>query len=580
MRSWFWAVLGLVASALFCAPAAAEKLPSAHDGVRDGFLHNGKQNMPFKLYGVAIQWHSDCLKGKSAQCLRLAAAFEKGAGHIEPDMRVAIAYLLRSCELGIGSACARSAAILREGSAGFTNAELARAQADRGCTALKDQSACAALAASLGGSDSRGAALADSTCASGADEGCRVKAAGLFYDKKDSASRSQALPMFEKACAAKRAWGCLGLADAYGEGLAVAQDRSRAAEYARIGCTQAEGDRLRLCSLHGGNLTRNAADKAALNKGEQFLDASCRGNDGAACLRVGLIGLNRLENATTTVGEGLYYLRRGCDLLNGEACESLAFAYAGGITQKADEAVALALFDKGCRLGRDASCAEARKRAAARSRIPSIDPALPAAEQLRLAKAAAEGSGANRMDGVNAVVRLMQEQNEDASWLLGGWLKYGLAGIFDTSRQGDAIILFENTAKAGHVDAAIHMGMAYWYGDGVPENRPKGEGYMLIAAERGNAMAKAIYRSMKAEPLRVAAAERTRQFEETARRMQQAWQSSWSNYQPSWSSSFTPSTPSTSGRSVQSIIDNSNWNQRINYLSGSTTACPRSNPYC
>jgi uncharacterized protein len=184
------------------------------------------------------------------------------------------------------------------------------------------------------------------------------------------------------------------------------------------------------------------------------------------------------------------------------------------------------------------------------------------------------------MDGVDAVVRLMQEQNEDASWLLGGWLKYGLPGIFDTSRQRDATILFENAAKVGHVDAAIYMGMAYWYGDGVQENRPKGEGYMLIAAERGNAMAKAIYRSMKAEPLRQAAAERTRQFEETARRMQQAWQSSWANYRPSWSSSFTPSTPASSGRSVQSIIDNSNWNQRINYLAGSTTACPRSNPYC
>jgi TPR repeat protein len=587
MRVWTGVLAALTAALLSPAGARAEKLPSAYDGVRDGFLPNGKQNMPFKLYGVAIQWHLDCLKGKTAQCLRLAAAFEKGAGDIRPDMRVAIAYFLKSCELGLGGACARASTILRDGSAGFTNEALARAQGDRGCTVLKDQSACAALAGALAPGDSRAAALADNACASGADEGCRIKAWTLFYERKDSASRAEAVPMFEKACTAKRAWGCLGLADAHGEGWGVAQDKAKAADYARIGCTQAQGDRLRLCTLHGSDLARAVDDKAALNRGEAFLDASCRGGDGAACLRIGMIGLNRLSNATTTRGEGLFYLRRGCDQQNGEACESLGSAYAGGLTAKADMAVALALFDKACRLGRNASCDQARKLLASdsglRARIPSIDPALPVSDQLRLAKAAAEGGGSDRMVGVNAAVRLMQEENEDASWLLGGWLKYGLPGIFDTSRQQDALILFENAAKVGHVDAAIYMGMAYWYGDGVAADRAKGENYMLIAAERGNAMAAAIYRSMKLEPERQAAARRAEEFAETARRMREAWQNSWSNYRPSWSPSTSSSSSfssASSGPSVQSIIDNSNWNQRINYLSGSTTACPRSNPYC
>jgi hypothetical protein len=174
----------------------------------------------------------------------------------------------------------------------------------------------------------------------------------------------------------------------------------------------------------------------------------------------------------------------------------------------------------------------------------------------------------------------MQEDNEDASWLLGGWLKYGLAGFFDTSRQQDALVLFENAAKVGQVDAAIYMGMAYWYGDGVAEDRPKGEKYMLIAAERGNAMARAIYRAMKNEPARQAAAERQRQFEETARRMRDTWQSSWANYHPTWSATPMATTPAYSGPSVSTILDNANWNQRINYLSGATTACPGYNPYC
>ena len=218
--------------------------------------------------------------------------------------------------------------------------------------------------------------------------------------------------MFESACTAKLAWGCLGLADAYGQGLGVAQDKARAADYASRGCTQAQGDRIRLCTLHGMELTRRPGDKASLNKGEAFLDASCKVGDGEACLRIGMIGLNQLSNATTTNGEGLYYLRRGCDLQNGEACDSLAWAYAGGLTQQADNAVALALFDRGCRLSRAASCAQASKLVSAdpglRGRIPSIDPSLPVADQLRLAKAAAESGGANQMTGVNAVIRLLR----------------------------------------------------------------------------------------------------------------------------------------------------------------------------
>ena len=587
MRRWIGALAALAAAvSLHGAAAAKDKLPSVYDGSRDAFLPNGKQNMPFKLYGVSIKWHQECMQGKSAQCLRLAEAFETGAGDLRPDMRVSIAYFLKACEQGAVGACARSAAILRNGGAGFVNTDLARDMAERGCSQLKDQNSCGMLASLLPPEDGRAATLADAACAAGADEGCRVKANALFYGRRDEASRAQALPMFEKACAGRRAWGCLGLVDAYGEGWGVPQDRARVDEYARLGCTAAEGDRLRLCTVHGGALARRLDDKASLNKGEQFLDASCRGGDSAACQRIGMIGLNQLSNATTKLREGLYYLRRGCDLGNGEACGSLAWAYVGGLTQQADNAVALALFDRGCRQGDKGSCEQVQKLTAAdprlRGRIPSIDPSLPVGEQLRLAKAAAEGNGPDRQTGVDTVVRLMQEDHEDASWLLGGWLKYGLPGIFGTTRQQDAMILFENAARVGHVDAAIFMGMAYWYGDGVSVDRAKGENYMLIAAERGNEMAAAIYKSMRDEPLRQAAAERARQFEETLKRMQAVWASSWQNRSwssgPSASSSYTPASSSTN--SVASIIDNSNWNQRINYLSGNTSACPRSNPYC
>jgi hypothetical protein len=43
-------------------------------------------------------------------------------------------------------------------------------------------------------------------------------------------------------------------------------------------------------------------------------------------------------------------------------------------------------------------------------------------------------------------------------------------------------------------------------------------------------------------------------------------------------SSYTP--PTYTGRSVSSIMDEHNWNNRFSYLSGSTSVCPSSNPYC
>ena len=92
MQGWIGTFAIVAASLLLHGQAAAQKLPSAQDGYRDSALPNGKQNMPFKLYGVAIKWHLDCLKGKTDQCLRLADAFEKGLGDIRADMRVAVAY--------------------------------------------------------------------------------------------------------------------------------------------------------------------------------------------------------------------------------------------------------------------------------------------------------------------------------------------------------------------------------------------------------------------------------------------------------------------------------------------------------
>ena len=495
----------------------------------------------------------------------------------------------KACELGDGPSCAKAASIVLNGSANFTDAQMARGFAERGCTMLKNQDACAALSAALAdsGDADGGARLADTSCANGASEGCRLKARKLFYDSSDPGSQAQALPLFTQACNARQAWGCAGLSDAYEKGLAgLPKDRAKAVDYARTGCEQGQGSgREQACTQHGTFLTYGS-DKAQINKGEQYLDATCRYGDADACVWLGKLGLRDKPGATTTMAEGLYYERRGCDLNNGGGCAELAFSYEIGNGIDSDSGVAVRLYDKACRLGDAESCAKADELAAsgARSAIPPIDPSLTVAEQLVAAEDMVKSG--NPLPGVVATYRLTNEDNENAEWLLGGWMYYGLAGVFDPPRPEDGFTLFENAARVGHVQAAIWVGMAYWYGDGVEADQEKGMNYMAIAASRGDESAAAILRSMQAEPIRQDWARRQAEAEAEANRPRSAWEQAMSAWDAalrngafSYSSS-NYSSMSSGGRSVSDVIDDSNWNHAMDYYSGGTTVCSSSNPYC
>lgn len=582
MRAWF--IAAAVALGLIAPAASAQKLPSAYDGRRDGYVYNGKQNMPFQLYGVAVQWDKDCNKGNAAKCVQLAQAFETGLGDLVADMRVAVGYWMEGCKKGSGPACARAAALLRDGSPGFTNEEVAQQMATRGCQVLKNQTACSGMAAGLASSGDAGAqqqasAMLDSTCAAGDSDGCRYKANALFYDKKDDASRAQAIPLFEAGCKAKQAWGCLGMADAYIHGWGVTKNLKTAGDYERTGCLQGQGEKVRLCTLYG-NLLTYSSDKAEMNKGEKLLAAGCNARDALACRLIGDFVMGNRDGRISTFADGIYLLRRGCDLDEAKACHLLGVVYEGRYGLAADRGVQLALEEKACRLGSEEGCSAAKylldNNPGLRASVPAIDPSLTAAEQLR--RAAEAVSQGDKARGVAAARLLASEYNEDAQWLLGGWSYYGLPGALRIDKA-EGMRLFGLAADGGNVEAAIFMGMAYWYGDGVPEDHAKGENYMGIAANRGSQEAAAIYRSMKAEPIRQ---ENARRAEEMAR-----WEAERAEYwathpawTPSWTAPSSPYNPTPSGPSVSQILDNSAFNQMINYYSGGTSVCPSYNRYC
>ena len=479
--------------------------------------------------------------------------------------------------------------MLREGTPGYKLPAMAQQQVDRGCNQLRYQPACASLAVSQAAAAPSGSDQADTllanACAGGDDTGCRNRANSLFYVRKDAASRSEALKLFEAACRSRESWGCMGMADAYRNGWGVAADPARASEFERIGCVDTSGDKLRLCTYHGERLT-GAGNKADLNRGEKYLAASCSANDGLACFYISRLFLVDRPGATTTFQESMYFARRGCELGEGRACLLLAMIYAGEYGQvEAEQPVAFALFERGCALGEQASCGRVGKMAAASPMLktsrPAIDPAAPAVRQLEQARTLVEG-GSGLEEGLAATIRLMHEGNEDASWLLGGWLYNGLPGVFGQERRKDGLILFENAARVGHVDAAIFMGMAYWYGQDVPLDQDKGLNYMAIAASRGDRKAAAILASMKAEPIRQDNARRQAEYAEWVKQREAFWNSPASMFARSWMAptvSYNP-TPTYNGPSISEIYDQHNYNNAINYYSGGTTYCASSNPYC
>ncbi|MFC7047943.1 tetratricopeptide repeat protein [Emcibacter nanhaiensis] len=581
---------------------AAEKIPLGHEGRRHSAVYNGHQNMPVVLYGVAIDWNKDCLKGKADKCLRLARGFEIGQGDLKLEVRAALGYYLRACEKGAAAGCNRAAEIIRAGEAGFTDNDLARKTAERGCSELGDQASCAGLAESLriaGRPEDKNRAqkLIDMACDKGNSEGCRLKATSLFYDDRNASSLGQAVDLFEKFCKKRMAWACTGMAEAFLEGRGQARNENDALKYARRGCLDADGNTIPACALLGRLLT-GGGSSGDLELGVKLLVKACLAGDAYACNDAGELGPKN-SNSRIAQWEVPLFFRDACDMDLARGCLNLSDIYKQGLgTIRLEPAPMIALLDKACRLGSAEACdrvtalGEVRAKSY-RRRLKPIDPSLPATQQLAMANQILEtvSDRVTRNRALDAVIRLMQEGVAEANWMLGGWLYYGKPGVINQANKNDGFILFENAARQQHVEAAKWVGMAYWYGDGVPLDRKKGEGYMALAAARGDEMAIAIYRSMKAEKIREDKARREREMAEAAERRKNDWSYQFGLAAAAWAQGRR-NTPysyggGSSGRLAgeswqrsQQALDKMNWNNAVNYTMGRTNACPISNPYC
>lgn len=574
-------------------PAHAEKLPLARDGASDSAIYNGQQNMPVRLYGVARKWARDCARGRAGSCEQLADAFATGLGDLKANTRIAGGYYLSACEKGAARACATYAGLALGGSLPLPDPGPAVTSAQRGCRA-GSQDACAWLGVATyrGEGVTRNADYAvklwRAACAGASDDGCRFLTNHLAQEGESSGNpSSEARNLFNHHCARDaRPWACLGAARMLGP------DSAGSVRLLERGCMEGEGDKLKVCAEYGARIiTRRHRESVMLAEG--FLNSACTAGIADACYAIGRHGFT--ANAAlgeVTPGEAGFYLRRACDFDHAQGCHGLARAYLDNRMGKAgseQRMAAVMLMLKSCRLGHSPACSWARaNNAEAQSGVilaQMVDPSLPAAEQLARAIELADRGGSARAR--NTVALLMEEQYEEAEWLLGNWFLTGKPGIVPKNER-NAVILIENAARVGHVEAAKWMGMAHWYGrQGVTQDRKVGLNYMRIAARFGDEEATLILRSMLAEPERQRRAERARQMAEAAKRQRSifsGWLAALSS--GSWASSnrvgisASQRAANASWQRHQSSMDKLHFNQRMDYLTGRSTACNYSNPYC
>ncbi|WP_336980213.1 tetratricopeptide repeat protein [Altererythrobacter fulvus] len=585
----FLPVFALLLGSLFLMGAG--KFPSASDGYKEAYVFDGKQLYPVKLYGIARDWEGDCRKGKAAQCQRLADALFEGQGDLLIEPRAAMGYWLMACDRGHAPGCSKAAQAIEAGAANYpANPLLALQTAEKGCL-LKDTTSCASAALHYYRGDvapqdrARATALWDAGCGAKDEEACRMKAGALYFDSGDDTARAEAVALYRAGCERKQGWGCSGYAEALASGVGVSRDADAAFAAGRTGCLEAKGDTVLACAIYARFLG-NSDDPEEVKRASNLLTRACLAKIAEACNDAGLLAERDPPGSGFADWEVALSFRDGCDLDHAAACANLARLYfEGSGLIKVNVKRAVALYDKACALGDAPACGQIEEMGSmatnARNAKPAIDPAAPT--DVQLAQAVELAKAGKGDDAFEAVARLMEEANADAEWLLGGWFYYGYAGVIDTPDRHNGFILMENAARQGHVEALKWVGMAYWEGDGVSVDQDKALGYMGYAAGRGDAMAEAIWRSMKLEPVRQENARRAQEMARAAETRKTDFWASFNAAVSAWASSAASSGSSSSSASWQSLsnIQNQhNWNNYINYMQGYTTACVSSNPYC
>lgn len=198
------------------------------------------------------------------------------------------------------------------------------------------------------------ARLYDKACAAGGGPACNdlgvmhAKGLGMPVDY----DRAEAL--YAVACDRGDIVGCANLATSRAWGGEPPDNVARAVKAVEEACTSASN--AHACTALG---QIRAKGSAALPRDEKLavglFDRACRGDDAAACERLGRAYLQG-DGVKADDGAALQYFKKACDSARSDACTDLASMYCMGRGVVRDPTRSAALYRQACEAGDTAAC--------------------------------------------------------------------------------------------------------------------------------------------------------------------------------------------------------------------------------
>lgn len=591
----------IAVASLLAFPAVANDIPDARDGVQNDRVIVGGVAYPVVLHGVARDWSVDCRRGRDdgRSCIRLATALRTGAGTMSVDIIGATGFYELACKNGDGPSCARALKLFQTPALiNHSRDATVLSVALQGCDTHQNGDSCAylVLATYFGSGIPQNKQLAltawDELCANRVSLACYLKAETVYAEEADGFATSAGI--YSRECErTQEPWACAGLARALWYGQGLAQDRDRAFTLARTACLDDEKRSSLACSIYGIRGVDLGGEQALM--ASRLMWTACVDGIAEACFQSAVASRRKPSGTAYSDWEYALMFRKGCDLNHAASCFELAKAHEAGRIDHGDFLTSVALTDKACTLGSEAACAVVRSWGTAdeieeiRSLVPAINPADPTDVQIEQALQMISGSNEEKQVAVLAILALTSEGSAEATYVTGMWLSAGIPPVFLQDKSG-ALMNFRNAAAQGHVDAMIEAGFAYFFGEGTAEDREEGKSYLLRAANTGNEMAGAIYRSMvnyrsPEELARERQAEQQRYAAmQAAAQRRAAWAARMAPYTSSSSARTTGySSASSTGSSLSSdlaAIRSRNQFYAANISRAQGRSCPTGNSYC
>jgi uncharacterized protein len=305
------------------------------------------------LSAATAYYERACNMSNADGCDSAGDAYELGEG-VPRDLKHAKALFESGCKLDDANSCLNVAFTLIKLDA--SNPEVFSAYS-RACDAGSMQ-ACHNVAANYANGERTGRDLGRAklmfthACDQGFQDSCEAKQS---MERDQSYQRTAAqMSKLEKSCQVNKAdkQGCNDLGYMYWNGINVAGDEKKAANWYEIGCQKSDGDSCYQLAMIVDDDTQNTAK---MKRALQLYERACSLNSGGACYNFGIF----LERGTTgpiDLPRAFQSFVKACSIGDKKVCSAVASAYSQAKGVEKNMAMAAIHYELSCGAGKGGAC--------------------------------------------------------------------------------------------------------------------------------------------------------------------------------------------------------------------------------